>query len=228
VLRELYGFTSAAAFGPLAMRSVQRHCTQADMARIYVDDICAEIRRVFKWATTHEMLSPTIYQARTTVPGLKQERSQARDNAPVIAVDEATVAATLLFQPPVILNMVRFHILVGCRPSEVCILRPCDVDTKGEAWTYAPVEQKAQHFGRARRIIIGPKAQDGTTGLVGRLSPFGKARKSRPCLGKSINLSVTRPTAVLVRAGWPHIAGGGPGRRFGKSVLRRFRLPVGV
>jgi integrase len=166
VLRELYGSTSAAAFGPLAMRNVQRHCTKADMSRIYINDICAEIRRVFKWATSHEILPPTIYQALTTVPGLKHGRSQARDNAPVMPVDEATVAATLPYLPPAVQDMVRFHVLVGCRPSEVCILRPCDVDTKGETWTYTPAEHKTQHIGRERRIFIGPKAQDVLRGYL--------------------------------------------------------------
>ena len=56
--------------------------------------------------------------------------------------------------------MIRFQRLTGCRPGEVCILRPCDVDTSGEVWAYRPESHKTEHHGRDRVIFLGPKAQD--------------------------------------------------------------------
>lgn len=160
VLRDLYGSTSAASFGPLAMRAIQRHCVAAGMSRVYINDTCGDIRRVFKWAASHELLSITVYQAVATVPGLKRGRSEARETAPVKPVGDADIEATLPHLPPVVADMVRFQRLVGCRPTEVCLIRPCDVDTTAEVWVYIPSEHKMEHHGRARRIFIGPRAQD--------------------------------------------------------------------
>ena len=56
--------------------------------------------------------------------------------------------------------MVRLQRLTGCRPAEVCILRPCDVDTSGDVWLYRPGSHKTEHHDRERVICVGPKAQD--------------------------------------------------------------------
>lgn len=56
--------------------------------------------------------------------------------------------------------MVRFQRLTGSRPSEVCMIRPADVDTTKNVWQYVPQEHKTQHRGKQRIIFIGPKAQD--------------------------------------------------------------------
>jgi integrase len=160
LLRELYGSTSAASFGPLAMRAVQRHCVKAGMARVYVNDTCGDIRRVFRWAASHELLPIGVYHSLTTVPGLKRGRSDARESPPVLPVDERTVDATLPFLSPVVADMVRLHRLAGCRPTEACSIRPADVDTSGDVWVYTPAEHKTEHHGRERRIFIGPRAQD--------------------------------------------------------------------
>jgi integrase len=160
VLRELYGSTSAASIGPLAMRAIQGHCVAAGMSRVYVNDTCGDIRRVFKWAVSHELLPATSYQALTTVPGLKRGRSAARETDPVLPVDDAVVAATLPHLSPVVADMVRFQSLVGCRPTEACLIRPGDLDKTSEVWVYTPSEHKTEHHGRERRIFIGPRAQD--------------------------------------------------------------------
>ena len=55
--------------------------------------------------------------------------------------------------------MVKLQYLTGCRPAEVRLIRPCDVDTSGEVWVYSPPSHKAEHHGRERRIYVGPAAQ---------------------------------------------------------------------
>jgi integrase len=56
--------------------------------------------------------------------------------------------------------MLRFQRLTGCRPGEVCLVRPCDVDTSQDVWCYRPESHKTEHLGRERLIFLGPKAQD--------------------------------------------------------------------
>ena len=53
--------------------------------------------------------------------------------------------------------MVRLQRLTGCRPEEICILRPCDVDRSSEVWAYRPTSHKMSHCGRDRVIFIGPR-----------------------------------------------------------------------
>jgi integrase len=50
--------------------------------------------------------------------------------------------------------------LTGCRPGEVCCLRPADVDRSGDVWQYRPEHHKTEHHGRERIVYIGPQAQD--------------------------------------------------------------------
>ena len=64
------------------------------------------------------------------------------------------------YLPPVVANMVRFQQASGCRPGEVCAVRPCDVDTLGSAWIYTPRRHKTDYRGHTRVIFVGPKGQD--------------------------------------------------------------------
>jgi integrase len=70
-----------------------------------------------------------------------------------------TIQATLQHLSQTVGDMVRLQRLCGCRPEEVCNIRPCDVDRSGEVWTYMPTTHKTQHRGRERVIFLGPKAQ---------------------------------------------------------------------
>ena len=93
------------------------------------------------------------------MPGLKRGRTTARETAPVRPVEHAIVEATLDHLPAVVADMVRLQRLLGGRPTELCIMRPCDVDRGGEVWVYTPSSHKTEHHGRERRIFVGPKAQ---------------------------------------------------------------------
>lgn len=158
-LRETYAYSLAADFGPLALRAVQQKLVCADNARGYVNHLCAIIKRAFKWAASQEMIGVATYQALATVPGLKLGRTEAREPERVPPVVESVVEATLSHLPPVVADIVRIQRLTGCRPGEVCDMRPCDVDRSGDVWSYRPASHKTQHHGRERLIFIGPKAQ---------------------------------------------------------------------
>lgn len=159
VLRSQYGATRAADFGPLALKAIQGHLSREGKARTYINSLCGNIRRVFKWAAAEELLPITVYQALSAAGGIKKGRSAARETSPIGPVDDAVVAATLPHLSPIVADMVRFQRLTGCRPGEVCLLRPADLDTKGAIWAYRPSRHKTEHHGRERVILIGPRAQ---------------------------------------------------------------------
>jgi integrase len=56
--------------------------------------------------------------------------------------------------------MVKLQQATGMRPSEVCCLRPIDVDRRSDVWIYHPTEHKAQHHNKSRSVLLGPKAQE--------------------------------------------------------------------
>jgi len=159
IVNELYGRQPAVEFGPLALRAVQQKLIQDRYARKTINHFVAVIRRLFRWATSQELIPVTTYQALTTVPGLKKGRSAALEPAPIRPVGDGVVDATLQHLPKVPADMVRFQRLTGCRPTELCGIRPIDVDRSGEVWLYRPASHKTSHRDLDRVVFIGPKAQ---------------------------------------------------------------------
>jgi len=115
---------------------------------------------VFKWGVAQELVPESVYRALACVPGLRKGRTQAPEPEPVRPVAEDVVDATLPHLPEVVADMVRLQRFTGCRPAEVCLLRPMDVDTSGDVWLYRPESHKTDYRGRERIIAIGPKGQD--------------------------------------------------------------------
>ncbi len=158
-LRTFYGHTLVSDFGPLSLESLQMRLVAAGLARSTINSHICRIRRVFRWGVAKEMIPASILEALRALPGLRRGRTSAREPKPVLPVPDEVVEGTLPYLPPVVCDMVRFERLTGCRPGEVCMIRPVDVDRSGEVWQYVPERHKTEHHGRKRVIFIGPKAQ---------------------------------------------------------------------
>jgi integrase len=160
-LAELYGRTPAADFGPKAFKAIRQRLVDAGNSRPYVNKLMPIVTRCFKWGAAEELIPASVYHGLTAVEGLKKGRTTAREPAPVLPVELSLVDATLPYLPPIVADMVRFQRLTGCRPGEVCQLRPMNLDRSGEVWTYRPASHKTEHHdnGRERVIFIGPQAQ---------------------------------------------------------------------
>ena len=158
-LLELYGRTPVRDFGPLALKAVRQKMIDAGLTRQGVNARINRIKRVFRWAVSEELAPALLVDALSTVAGLEAGRTSAPETEPVTPVSDTIVARTLPILPDVVADMVRFQRLVGCRPGEVCLLRPCDVDRSGEVWRYVPQSHKCEHYGKQRIIFIGPRAQ---------------------------------------------------------------------
>jgi integrase len=158
-IKPRYARTPAAEFGPKALKAVRQCMIEAGHSRNYINKNVDRMKRMFKWAAAEEMIPGGVAQALWSVSGLKKGRTEARESEPVQPVNNAIVEATLPHLPDVVADMVCFQRLTGCRPGEVCALRPCDVDRSGEVWEYRPESHKTEHHGRSRVIFIGPQAQ---------------------------------------------------------------------
>jgi integrase len=159
-VRELYGHTTAAKFGPLALKACQDAMIAKGWARTYINRQINRGRRMFAWAVSCELLPATVHQALITVPGLRKGRSAAKEKPPVAPVPEGIVDKTLEHLLPTVAAMVRLQRLTGMRPQEVVGIRMIDVDmTDPTCWIYRPARHKTQHHGRDRVIFLGPRAQ---------------------------------------------------------------------
>lgn len=158
-LRQLYGGTEAQAFGPLGLQAVMRRMVDDDLARTTICDHLARIRRMFRWAVAQQLVPVTTLQALECVTGPRKGRGEAREPKPVQPVADAVVEATLPHLPPIVRAMVELHRIIGARPSELCGIRPCDIDRGGDVWWFRPAEHKTAHHGKSRDIPIGPRGQ---------------------------------------------------------------------
>jgi integrase len=159
-LKELYGTTPAASFGPLALKSVRQRYVDQGFARGTCNKHLHRVRRMFRWGVENELIKPSVWQSLSAVEPLRKGKTKARETEPIGPVADSIVQTTLPHLPEVVSDMVRFQRLTGCRPQDVCGLRPCDVDSASEVWVYTPPQHKTEHLGKRRSVYIGPKAQN--------------------------------------------------------------------
>ena len=204
-LKQAYGHTPAAVFGPLAVRALQEKMIAAGHSRGYINHNIDRIKRCLKWGVAQELVPVSVHQALLTVPGLYRGKTEAREPAPIGPVDPALVEATLPRMAKTLADMVRLHQLLGCRPGELCAMRPGDVDTSGPVWCYTPASHKTEHRGRQRKIFIGPKAQDVLRPylLRGADDPcFRKPRSKKQFDRESYHCSVERACKIAGVKHW--------------------------
>jgi integrase len=156
----LYGRTPVKDFGPLALKAVRQKMLDGGLTRQGINARINRIKRVFRWAVSEELAPPMLAHALGTVAGLEAGRTSAPETVPVTPVSDEIVDQTLPYLSQVVADMVRFQRLTGCRPGEVCQLRPMNVDRSNAVWEYRPASHKTEHHGVKRVICIGPKAQE--------------------------------------------------------------------
>ena len=157
--RALYGNTQANAFGPRALKAVRQVWLDRGQTRSTINKNQGRLVRVFRWAAAEEYVDGNVVHALGCVQTLKRGRTEARESKPVLPVDVERVRRTIEHLPSVTADMVRFSMLTGARPGEVCKLRPRDVDRSMDIWEYRVVGHKTEHHGRSRTVYIGPEAQ---------------------------------------------------------------------
>src|SRR5262249_42147059 len=98
-LREIYGHTPAAAFGPLALKAVRRSMVEADICRLEVNRRIGRIVRAFKWAVGEEMIPPSVHQGLKALAWLRKGRTEARESDPIRPAPEAHIDAVRPYVP---------------------------------------------------------------------------------------------------------------------------------
>ncbi|MBT6154327.1 MAG: site-specific integrase [Planctomycetaceae bacterium] len=159
-LKALHGSTLVREFGPLSLEVVRERMIDANITRNRINQHVGRIRRMFKWGVSKELIPVTTFQSLMTVEGLRKGRSRAKESKRIRPVRWSHVETTLPFLPAPIQAMIQLQYLVGCRPGEITLLRPCDILSRNEdVWEFVPESHKTEHHERQRRIFIGKRAQ---------------------------------------------------------------------
>jgi integrase len=159
-LRKLYGDTSVADFGPLALKAVRQEMVAMKWCRLTVNRHVGRIKHVFRWAVENELVEAAVYDRLRAVIGLRAGRCDAHDPEPVQPVPEDVVEATLPYLSPTVAAMVRLQLLTAARPGEICQMRGVGFDMSRNPWQYRPATHKTAWHGHERVIHFGPRAQE--------------------------------------------------------------------
>jgi integrase len=171
LLRQMDGSTPAADFGPNRLRLLREAMIRGDedarpprepWARPYVNWQVGRVRRLFKWAASHELVPAGVHQALATVEPLKRGRTRAHETDPVRPAPVELVDAAKPFMNRQVRALVELQLFTGARPGELVGMRPVDLDldAPGGVWTFSPSDHKNAHRGRTRLIHLGPRAQE--------------------------------------------------------------------
>lgn len=162
VALDLYGSLPATEFGPKAFKAVRQAMRDRGLRVTVTNHRMARIRRAFKWGTEEELLPPATWHALQAVRRLPQPAARPQP------VPIETILAVLPHVRPVVADMIQVQLFTGCRPGELCIMRPCDFDRSGEVWLYRPAHHKTLWKGQDRIVPIGPRAQAILTAYLNR------------------------------------------------------------
>lgn len=158
-LKALYGRTSAANFGPLALKAVRQAMIDDGLARNTINKGVNRIRRMFKWAVENQIVAPSVLHGLQAIAGLRHGRSKAKETPRTMPVPDAFVDAVLPFVSSQVGAMIQLLRLTAMRSGEVTIMRGTDIDTRDKVWVFTPATHKTAWRGHERKIYLGPQAQ---------------------------------------------------------------------
>lgn len=167
-VNQLYGDSLANDFGPLKLKATRQYLIDQGLCRTEINKRIGRIKRVFKWAVSEELVSPSVHEGLRTVSGLLHGRSKARESKPVTPVSEDQVELTLPYVSPQISAIIRLQLLTGMRPGEVLCMTSRDLDRSEDVWVYEPAKHKNRWRGHRRLIPLGPAAQELITPFLNR------------------------------------------------------------
>lgn len=159
-LDDEYGDVAANEFGPRRLAEVRDLFIASGNSRKYINTQIRDVVRIFRYAVSRELIKPETLVALDTLEPLRYGQTTAREAEPVQSVDLQDVKATVRHLSPTVRAMVRIQVASGMRPSELCAMRPADVERVGPVWLYKPQSHKTKHLGKSKAVPLGADAQE--------------------------------------------------------------------
>jgi integrase len=172
-VRELYGNTPAADFGPIAFKAVRQRMVDSGLGLGTIRNRLGIIRRMVAWGVECEKLDGSALHRLKAVAGLRAGQPGVKAPKKVRPAPDGDVAAILPFLSPTVRTMVELQVCTGMRSGEIVIMTMAQIDRSVDPWIYRPVKHKNTHRGQDRVIPLGPRAQ-------GLLLPWFVADPDKP------------------------------------------------
>ena len=120
-VREMYGETPAAKFGPTAFKAIRLKMIESGLSITTIRDRMGVIRRMVAWGVENEMFPADALQRIQAVAGLRTGRDGVKASRRVKPVSEEHIQAILPHVSPTIRAMIELQALTGARPgSSAC------------------------------------------------------------------------------------------------------------
>ena len=167
-INKQVGNVNAHEYGPRALQQQRQRWVESGKSRKYCNTLTNTVVRMFRWAVSQELIEPNVLVRLATIEPLREGKTEAPETAPVKPVSIEDVRATAKELPPVLKAMLRVHVATGMRPSELCNLRPCEIDKSGQEWMYRPAKHKNRSKGKTRAIPILGDAREAIMDYLNR------------------------------------------------------------
>lgn len=167
-LNKHAGDVKAEDYGPLALQQQRQRWIDAGLSRPYCNRLTNAVVRIFKYAVSQELVPESAWTRLKSVESLRVGQTEAPETEAVRPVSIEIVRATAEQLPPVLKAMIRIHLSTGMRPSELCRMRPCDIDRSGEVWVYRPTKHKTANRGKIKAVPILGDAREAIADYLNR------------------------------------------------------------
>ncbi len=158
----------ASQYGPLALQQQRQRWIDQGNSRGYCNRLTNAVVRMFKNAVSQELVSSDTWQRLKSVEPLRIGRTTAPETEPVKPVCIEVVRKTAVELSPVLKAMLRVQVATGMRPSEVCKMRPIDIDRSGKVWMFRPAKHKTANKGKRKAVPIVGDAREAITDYLQR------------------------------------------------------------
>jgi integrase len=162
------GDVPAEQYGPLRLQAQRQRWVDSGKARVYCNRLTNSVKRIWNYAVSQELMDQSCLDRLRSVESLRTGQTTAKEKKPIGPVDIEIVRATARHLSPVVRAMLRIQIATSMRPSEVCRMRPCEIDRSGETWVYRPTHHKTANRGKSKEVPLIDDARDAVTDYLMR------------------------------------------------------------
>lgn len=178
VLRELYGTMLVSDFNAFCLETLrdrlpfrQSRATGRDKkgetwTRRKCNSVLGNIKQVFAWGVRRGLVPDKVFTSVETVEPLPY--GVGRTTPPRQPADEYDVWQLIDAATPTLKAMLTVHWFTGMRPSELCLMRPVDIDMAAspDYWIYTPQYHKTDNRGSVRQVALGSKCQEALMSIM--------------------------------------------------------------
>ena len=124
-VQATYGHLEAAEFGPIRFENFRQSLIDRELSRGVIKRKSNYVLKMFQQGVKFELIPVELWQR---LLALGPVEMQVKPRPKRGAVPLEIVKKTQKELTPVLSDMVEAHRLIGARPTEICMIRPCDID----------------------------------------------------------------------------------------------------